>query len=80
MAILVGETLDFVLDGRTIARPHALDYAGIQWRALKTGVDYGVGSAFVWVIQQGTWRGCCVGRPKNENTGTGSSPGCSVSD
>ena len=34
--------------------------------------------ALVCVIQHGTWRGCCAARPMNENTGTGSSPGCSV--
>src|SRR6266705_99327 len=29
----------------------------------------------VSVIQQGSWRGCIRGAPRNENTGTGSSPG-----
>src|SRR6185436_11134214 len=34
--------------------------------------------SLVWVIQQGTWRGCMAARPMKLNTGTGSrSPGCS---
>ena len=32
--------------------------------------------SLVWVIQQGTWRGCSSREPRNENTGAGSSPGC----
>ncbi len=31
--------------------------------------------SLVCVIQHGTWRGCIVRPPMNENTGTGSSPG-----
>jgi len=34
--------------------------------------------ALVWVIQQGSWRGCCARLPRKENTGTGSSPCCSA--
>ena len=34
--------------------------------------------SLVWVIQQLTWRGCIAREPRNENTGSGRSPGCSV--
>ena len=33
--------------------------------------------SLVWVIQHGTWRGWSAALPMNENTGRGSSPGCS---
>ncbi len=32
--------------------------------------------SLVWVIQHGSCRGCCAASPMNENTGCGSSPGC----
>ena len=35
--------------------------------------------SLVCVIQHGTWRGCSSRVPMNENTGAGSSPGCSAS-
>ncbi|MNE47140.1 hypothetical protein D3C80_1415230 [compost metagenome] len=34
--------------------------------------------ALVWVIQQLTWVGCCSRDPRNDITGTGLSPACSV--
>src|SRR3546814_7043469 len=34
--------------------------------------------SLVWVIQHDTWRGWSACEPMNENTGRGSSPGCSV--
>ena len=35
-------------------------------------------AALVWVIQQGSWRGCVSREPRNEKTGSGVSPGCST--
>ena len=34
--------------------------------------------ALVWVIQHGRCAGCIAREPRNENTGAGSSPGCTA--
>src|SRR6185503_3314017 len=34
--------------------------------------------SFVWVTQQGSWRGCKARAPTKENTGSGESPRCKV--
>ncbi len=44
VAVLVGEAMDLVLDGRAIARPHAFDDAGIHRRAIEVGGDDLVGA------------------------------------
>jgi hypothetical protein len=33
--------------------------------------------SLVWVMWQGSWRGCSLARPRNENTGSGVSLCCS---
>ena len=39
MPILVGEAHDLVLDRRTVARPAALDLAGVHRRPVQVGAD-----------------------------------------
>ena len=39
----IGETMDFVLDGRTIARPDTLDYAGKHRASVQRSANNVVG-------------------------------------
>lgn len=78
VALAIGEAHHLVLDRRTIARPHALDHARVHGRAIERAANELVRASVRIGDVARHLRGCSVRVPTNENTGTGSSPGCTV--
>ena len=81
MARLAREAMDLVLDRRAVARADALDHARCT-SASDPDPPRMISCvrSLVCVIQHGSCRGCMSRRPRKENTGSGSSPGCSLHD
>ena len=79
VAVFVGEAVDFVFDRRAVARADAFDLPVNMGLRSKPERMMPWVCRLVCVIQQDTWRGCISALPRTEKTGTGVSPGCSVS-